>query len=251
MGCSRHLYKSRGVVNRLIEIGIKYINLMGRLPQSLKISLKQTLAVLFWVPVILLSLLLVWNTIPYFTFNYNMPFLAERAVLVEKTVWRICFYTHISAGALCITTALLQFSSWILKRRKRIHIISGKIYVFVVLLIGAPSGLYMTFFAKGGYAERGAFLVMAVFWFVTTYKGFLTAVRDKDFVAHKYWMIRSYALALTAVTFRIYHIVFHELGMDGFNNYSISLWISILGNALLAEALIFNQSKTYFKTLKA
>lgn len=222
---------------------------MSSQSSSVILTLKQTLTVLFWVPTILLSLLLVWNTIPYFTFNYNLPFLAERAVLVEKTVWRVCFYTHITAGALCITSALIQFSSWILKKRKKIHVVSGKIYVFVVLLIGAPSGLYMTFFAKGGYAERGAFLAMAIFWFFTTYKGFVTAARDKNFVAHKYWMIRSYAMALTAVTFRIYHIVFHELGMDGFNNYSISLWISIVGNALLAEAIIYSQTKKYFKTL--
>lgn len=224
---------------------------MPRSPSPLFLTLKQTLTVVFWVPTILLSLLLVWNTIPYFTFNYNMPFLAERAVLVEKTVWRVCFYTHITAGALCIVSALIQFSSWILKKRKKIHIMSGKIYVFVVLLVGAPSGLYMTFFAKGGYAERGAFLAMAIFWFFTTYKGFVTAARDKNFVAHKYWMIRSYAMALTAVTFRIYHIVFHLLGMDGFNNYSISLWISILGNALLAELIIFSQSKNYLKTIKS
>jgi hypothetical protein len=218
---------------------------------TLQLTLKQALAAIFWIPTILLSLLLVWNTIPYFSFDLNMPFLAERAVLVEKMVWRICFYTHISAGALCITTALIQFSSWILKKRKKIHILSGKIYVFVVLLIGAPSGLYMTFFAKGGYAERGAFLGMAVFWFFTTYKGFVTAARDKNFVAHKYWMIRSYAMALTAVTFRIYHIVFHELGLDGFNNYSISLWISILGNALIAELIIYKQARNYIKTLQS
>jgi hypothetical protein len=224
---------------------------MSTVPGKLNLTLSTTLKIIFWVPTIFLSLLLVWNTIPYFTFNTNLPFLAERAVLVEKAVWRICFYAHISAGAFCITSALIQFSSWILKRRKRIHIISGKIYVFVVLLVGAPSGLYMTYFAKGGYAERAAFFAMAVFWFFTTYKGFVTAARDKNFVAHKYWMIRSYAMALTAVTFRIYHILFDEMGMSTFSNYSISLWISIIGNWLVAEAIIYLQTKNYLKTYQA
>lgn len=224
---------------------------MNARPTILRLTLKQTLLVIFWVPTIFLSLLLVWNTIPYFTFNLNMPFLNERSVLVEKTMWKVCFYMHIFAGALCITSALIQFSSWILRKRKNIHIISGKIYVFVVLLIGAPSGLYMTYFAKGGYAERAAFLAMAVFWFYTTYKGFVTAARDKNFVAHKHWMIRSYAMALTAVTFRIYHILFDEMGMDSFNNYSISLWISIIGNWLVAEFIIFLQAKNYLKTYQS
>lgn len=221
---------------------------MSAVPSPLKLTLSTTLKVIFWVPTIFLSLLLVWNTIPYFTFDTNMDFLNERSVLVEKTVWRVCFYCHIFAGAICITSSLIQFSSWILKKRRKIHILSGKIYVFVVLLIGAPTGLYMTYFAKGGYAERAAFLAMAVFWFFTTYKGFVTAARDKNFVAHRHWMIRSYAMALTAVTFRIYHILFDEIGMSTFENYSISLWVSIIGNWFIAEFVIYLLSKNYLKT---
>ena len=204
---------------------------------------------LFWAPVIFLSLLLIYNTLPYFTFDRHISFLEERTVLYDKPVWRISFYVHIAAGALCIGAALLQFSSFILKKRKRIHIISGKIYVFVVLLIGAPSGFYMTFFAKGGFLERACFMLMAIFWFFSTYKGFVAAAREKNFLSHKYWMIRSYAMALTAVTFRVYHILFYLLGWGHFDNYAVSLWISVLGNAAIAEAIIFYKSKKYLTTL--
>jgi len=205
--------------------------------------------ILFWAPVIFLSLLLIYNTIPYFTFNRNLSFLEERSVLYDKVVWRVSFYVHIAAGALCIGTALLQFSSWILKKRRRIHIISGKIYVFVVLLVGAPSGFYMTFFAKGGFWERACFMLMAIFWFYSTYKGFIAAAKEKNFLSHKYWMIRSYSMALTAVTFRVYHILFYLWGLGHFDNYAISLWISVFGNAFVAEAIIFYQSKRYLNTL--
>ena len=205
--------------------------------------------ILFWAPVIFLSLLLIYNTLPYFTFDRHISFLEERTVLYDKLVWRISFYVHIAAGALCIGAALLQFSSFILKKRKRIHIISGKIYVFVVLLIGAPSGFYMTFFAKGGFLERACFMLMAIFWFFSTYKGFVAAAREKNFLSHKYWMIRSYAMALTAVTFRVYHILFYLMGWGHFDNYAISLWISVFGNAAIAEAIIFYKSKKYLNTL--
>ncbi|CAN5734715.1 hypothetical protein BH11BAC7_BH11BAC7_25400 [soil metagenome] len=207
--------------------------------------------VLFWIPVTLLSLLLVFNTIPYFSFNADMPFLETREVLYAKPVWRICFYVHIAAGSFCILTALVQFSSWILKKRKKLHIISGKIYVFVVLLIGAPTGFYMTFFAEGGVGERICFMLMAIFWFYSTLRGFKAAVYDKNFLSHKYWMMRSYSMALTAVTFRIYHIIFDKMGMVHFDNYSLSLWISVFGNALVCEAIIFSQSKKYLSTLKS
>ncbi|CAN5429044.1 hypothetical protein BH09BAC5_BH09BAC5_23460 [soil metagenome] len=207
--------------------------------------------VLFWIPVAFLSLLLVYNTIPYFSFDAHMPFLEERTVLYSKLVWRISFYIHIAAGSFCIITALLQFSSWILKKRKKIHVYAGKIYVFVVLLIGAPSGFYMTFFAEGGVGERICFMLMAIFWFYSTLRGFKAAAYDKNFLSHKYWMMRSYAMALTAVTFRIYHIAFDRMGLAHFDNYSISLWISVFGNALVCEAIIFSQSRKYLSTLNS
>lgn len=218
---------------------------------SAKNAVTFSVFVLFWLPIGLLSLLLVYNTIPYFKFDGHMPFLEERTVLYDKLVWRMSFYVHIAAGSFCILTALLQFSSWILKKRKKIHIIAGKIYVFVVLLIGAPSGFYMTFFAEGGVGERICFMLMAVFWFYSTLRGFKAAVYDKNYVSHKYWMMRSYSMALTAVTFRIYHIIFARMDMTHFDNYAISLWISVFGNALVCEAIIFAQSKKYLKSFNS
>lgn len=217
-----------------------------------KQAMTWSVLLLFWLPIITLSLLIVRNTIPYFSFDTSASFLTERLVLYDKPVWRISFYVHIAAGCFCLLAAITQFSSWILKKRKKIHIIAGKVYVFVVLLLGAPTGFYMTFFAEGGYAERACFMFMAVFWFYSTYKGFIAAAKQKNFLSHKYWMIRSYAMALTAVTFRVYHIVFFLLchdSMTHFQNYSISLWISVVGNALVAEAIIFFQSKKYLQTL--
>jgi hypothetical protein len=207
------------------------------------------IAFLFWVPVIFLSLLLVYNTLPYFSFDPHLPFLEERAVLYDKWVWKWSFYIHIAAGCVCLITAITQFSSWILKKRKKIHVLAGKAYVFVVLLIGAPSGFYMTFFAKGGYWERACFMLMAIFWFYSTYKGFTAAARDKNFLSHKFWMIRSYSMALTAVTFRIYHLAFFVAGVNHFDNYAISLWISVVGNAAVAELIIFLKSRNYLRTL--
>lgn len=162
-------------------------------------------------------------------------------MLFGKSIYKYSFYTHIAAGMFCITTALVQFSSYILKKRRAIHVWSGKIYAMVVLLVGAPTGLYMSFFAKGSVWERGLFLFMASFWFFTTLKG-LQTIRQKNVLAHKQWMIRSYAMAMTAVTFRVYHIVFYMLDVDHLHNYEISLWISVLGNMLIAEAIIYQKA---------
>lgn len=205
---------------------------------------------LFWIPVVLFSLLLVKNTIPYFTFSSNFSFIQERTLLFLKPVYTYSFYIHILAGMFCILAALTQFSTFILKKRKAIHIWMGKIYVVVVLLIGAPTGLYMSFFAKGSFWERMLFMFMAMYWFYSTAKG-LQTIKVKNVLAHKNWMIRSYSMALTAVTFRIYHIMFYYFGIDHLHNYEISLWISVLGNMLVAEYFIFSKSKSYLKTFTA
>lgn len=214
---------------------------------TLQRSVKVLMQMLFWVPVGAFSLLLIYNTLPYFSFSRNFSFIEERNLLFQSSFYSACFYIHITAGALCIGTSLVQFSRYILKKSKAIHRISGKIYVFVVLFLGAPTGLYMSFFAKESFWERALFMFMATWWFITTLYGFSTILK-KNIVAHKIWMVRSYAMAMTAVTFRVYHIAFYLLGWSHLENYEISLWISVIGNMLFAEYIIYRQSRNYLRS---
>ncbi len=210
-------------------------------------SVRFFFSMLFWLPVVVFSLLLVYNTLPYFSFSKTFSFIKERGVLFENNFYNASFYVHIFAGMLCISTALIQFSKQILKKSRAIHRWSGRVYVFVVLFLGAPTGLYMSFFAKGSFWERALFMFMAIFWFFTTLRG-LQSILKKNVLAHKIWMIRSYAMAMTAVTFRIYHLAFFLLGWGHLENYEISLWISVIGNMLVAEWLIYRKSRSYLKT---
>jgi Predicted membrane protein (DUF2306) len=214
---------------------------------TLQRSAKVFFQMLFWVPVAGFSLLLVYNTLPYFSFSKDFSFIEERSFLFQGSLYNACFYIHIFAGMLCISTALIQFSRYILKNTKAIHRCSGKIYVFVVLFLGAPTGLYMSFFAKGSFWERALFMFMAIFWFITTFYG-LKVIHKKNVLAHKIWMMRSYAMAMTAVTFRLYHIVFYLVGWGHLENYEVSLWISVVGNMLFAEYFIYRKSRSYLKS---
>ncbi len=214
---------------------------------TLRRSAKVIFQMLFWIPVAGFSLLLIYNTIPYFSFSKDFSFIEERSFLFSSGLYNTSFYIHIAAGALCIGTALIQFSRYILKKSKAIHRISGKIYVFVVLFLGAPTGLYMSFFAKGSIWERSLFMFMAAWWFVTTLYG-LSTIHKRNVIAHKIWMMRSYSMAMTAVTFRVYHILFFLLGWGHLENYELSLWISVIGNMLFAEWIVYRQSKNYLRS---
>ncbi|MEZ5035811.1 MAG: DUF2306 domain-containing protein [Chitinophagaceae bacterium] len=210
-------------------------------------SARMLFQMLFWIPIVAFSLLLIYNTLPYLSFSKDFSFIEERSFLFQSNFYNACFYIHISAGALCIGSALVQFSRYILKKSKAVHRFFGKIYVFVVLFLAAPTGLYMSFFAKGSFWERALFMFMAIWWFITTLNG-LTTIHKRNVIAHKVWMIRSYAMAMTAVTFRVYHIAFFMFGWNHLENYELSLWISVIGNMLFAEWVIFRQSKRYLKT---
>jgi hypothetical protein len=41
----------------------------------------------------------------------------------------------------------------------------------------------------------------------------------------------------------VYHIIFFMLGWGHLENYELSLWISVIGNMLFAEWVIYRQSK--------
>jgi hypothetical protein len=60
---------------------------------------------LFWIPVTVFSLLLVYNTLPYFSFNKGFSFIQERSMLFRGSLYNACFYIHILAGVICISTA--------------------------------------------------------------------------------------------------------------------------------------------------
>lgn len=214
---------------------------------TLQHSVRVLSQMIFWIPVTAFSLLLIYNTLPYFSFSKEFDFIEERNFLFKSSLYNACFYIHIAAGAFCIGTALVQFSRYILKKTKAIHRVSGKIYVVVVLFLGAPTGLYMSFFAKGSFWERALFMFMAGWWFITTLYG-LGTIRKKNIIAHKIWMIRSYAMAMTAVTFRVYHILFYLLNWNHLENYELSLWISVVGNMLFAEWIIWRQSRNYLNS---
>ena len=217
---------------------------------TLQKTVKVFFSLLFWIPVISFSLLLVYNTVPYLSFQKDFSFIQERSLLFDNRIYNSAFYIHIIAGAVCMITALIQFSRFILKKTRVIHRWSGKLYVFVVLVPGAPTGLYMAFFAKGDFWERSLFVFMALCWFFTTLKG-LSAIHKRNIVSHQVWMIRSYAMAMTAVTFRIYHILFYLLGWSHLENYQVSLWISVIGNLLIAEWLIYRKSRSYLASFRS
>jgi uncharacterized membrane protein len=141
----------------------------------------------------------------------------------------------------------VQFSAAIRQKIPRIHRWVGYIYILDIIFLTAPAGFIMGIHANGGITSRIAFCILAVLWWLTTFRA-AQAARQKDFKEHQYFMIRSYALTLSAVTLRLWKWVAVFIGVHLFDYhispkllYQIVAWAGFVPNLLFAEWLIYRQ----------
>jgi hypothetical protein len=114
----------------------------------------------------------------------------------------------------------------------------GYIYVTDVLLITGPAGLLMGFYANGGLSSRIAFVLLAVLWIYFTAMALIKA-KQKDFTAHRNYMIRSYALTLSAITLRAWkYAITNTVELPPMDVYRVVAWVGWGLNLIVAEWVI-------------
>jgi uncharacterized membrane protein len=181
--------------------------------------------------------LIVLNSLPYFSSRMNLAFLVEKGELAYDPTWRWCFLGHVLGGIVCLITAPFLFWNGLLRRAPRLHRVLGRVYGAIVLGCAAPAGLYLALFAKGGPAGKAGFLVLGLLWWGATARG-VQAIVSRRVAEHRRWMVRSYALALSAVFFRLFHVSFYVVGMADEPNYILSLWLSLAASLVAGEAVV-------------
>ncbi len=201
----------------------------------------RALPVAAWTAVVALSGLIVAATLPYYGGGLDHAFLVEKGPPAREPLWRAAFYLHITGAMACLVTGPLLFWPWLRRRSLAAHRLLGRTYVLAVLVWAAPAGLVLSLHAKGGAWGRSCFTILALAWFLTTAAGFI-AVRRRHMQAHVEWMIRSYSLALSAVTFRVFQLVLAAAGVADEPNYIASLWLSLAASIVLAEGWILARS---------
>ena len=177
-------------------------------------------------------------TLEYIPLNTNVSFLMiKQTEVTERPEYLYFFYTHVYTSIFILLTGFLA----ILRKDfglKSFHRNAGKIYILLILLFSAPSGIYMGIFANGGFLSKLSFVILGCLWWFSTYKAFNLA-QQKKFKEHKQWMWRSFALTLSAITLRMLKVIivylFHPNPMDV---YQIIAWLGWIPNLLLIEYLI-------------
>lgn len=174
----------------------------------------------------------------YIPYNTDVAFLNIKQHVIGMLHYRIAFFTHVYTSLLVLPAGFTQFNKQIQNKYRSLHRLSGWIYVVFVLLLVAPSGFVMGLYANGGISSQIAFCLLSIFWFFTTWKA-LSSIIKKDYVRHRSWMIRSFALTLSAITLRAWKYIlvylFHPPPMD---TYRIVAWLSWVVNLIIAEIII-------------
>ncbi|MBV7528771.1 DUF2306 domain-containing protein [Chitinophaga sp. sic0106] len=204
------------------------------------LALKKILTVIAVLMIAYGTWLMIKLSLPYTTFERYTDFLRTKQMAWHVKPWRISFYIHVFVSSIVLLAGLLQFSSYLLHHYPKLHRSLGKTYAVVVIFISGPSGLVMALYANGGPAAKTSFVVLSVLWIGVTVMGWKRALQRR-WEDHQQWMLRSYALTLSALTLRFYVFLMGTLHMQLHPRtaYVMVSWLSWTINILLAEIYIY------------
>jgi hypothetical protein len=195
-----------------------------------------------WIAFIsLFCWLMIDLTLPYLSFTYDVDFLLTKQKIIHLKHWRYSFNFHILFSVFSLSAGLTQFSQYILAKHKKLHRMMGYIYVVDVIFIAGPSGLIMACYANGTIVSKTSFVLLSVLWIGFTSMAIIKALK-KDFIEHEKWMIRSYALTLSAISLRLMAFILPKLiHLTAHTEYAVIAWLSWTLNLLIAEWIIFSR----------
>lgn len=174
-------------------------------------------------------------TLEYWPIRSDAAFLQIKQQYLGIRHWELAFWIHVFTSMPALLAGFTQFAPPILAKFPKAHRLMGRVYVFTVCFVTGPASLLMAFYANGGITSRIAFVILAVLWLTTTAMGWRMALL-RDWRKHREWMIRSYALTLSAITLRVWKylivLAFEPPPMDV---YRLVAWLGFVPNVLFAE----------------
>lgn len=188
-----------------------------------------------WTIIILgaLGLAALWfitrHALPYFNISRDQygPYFWPRR-------WELAL--HVAGGVTALTVGVVQLWLGLTHRTAALHRILGKSYVSAIA-IGSIAGFYLALTIHGNPPYASGLFTLNVAWVVTTAMAVL-AIRRRNLLQHREWMIRSYAVTFAFVTFRLGVETLTARGMAPGDAQAIMAWACWAVPLLLLEPLI-------------
>jgi uncharacterized membrane protein len=178
-------------------------------------------------------------SLPYIAMKPGVDFLSSKQLIYHVDSWRISFYLHVFVSILVLVSGFTQFSKYIRINYPKIHRWFGMVHFAILLGFSAPSALVMSFYANGGTWSKCSFILLSLLWIFTTIMS-LFFLRKGNYQQHSNWMVRSYALTLSAISLRLYVwlLDIFKIDIHPIHAYILVSWSSWVLNLLIAELVI-------------
>jgi hypothetical protein len=196
--------------------------------------MKRAAPKVLWIVLTLGSLAITLASIVYFLPGQRAPFLIEKLPLRDEAFYLGVLRVHVLAAALALPGCLILTSATVLKHFQLFHRWCGRLIGLVVLFALAPTGFYLAFFAKGGWAGTFGFLLTGgiAFW------AMLQAIRwarAKRFAQHRLYAFHVLGQLSVAVSSRAMLFLLETSNLDADSAYLLSLWIPVVGTFALVQ----------------
>lgn len=189
---------------------------------------RRLLARIGWTILLLLCLGVVAYSARYLLHPPRSPAEALGNPLGVPWLW-----IHIAGSVVALTLGAFQFLPALRRGRVKPHRWIGRTYV-LGCLVGGTAGLILATGSWAGPVATAGFGGLALIWIAVNLLGWRAAVQGR-FVAHRHWMIRSWALTLAAVTLRIYLPLVEISGLPFPPAYQAISFLAWVPNLILAE----------------
>ncbi|MGZ5551748.1 MAG: DUF2306 domain-containing protein [Nitrososphaeraceae archaeon] len=161
---------------------------------------------------------------------------------IGPTFWNKQFFYifHLLSAVAPLILGPIQFWNWFRNRYIKWHRILGKVYIIGSLLGGASAFvLAVTISYQGSVIPL---VLLSSLWLFMTVAAWIT-IRNKNIKAHRLFMIRSYTLALSFISLRVFGDLVYKQNLFFFiENEEIKdttyEWLSWVLPLLLVELLI-------------
>ncbi|WP_449620972.1 DUF2306 domain-containing protein [Robertmurraya sp. Marseille-Q9965] len=158
-------------------------------------------------------------------------------ILPDPSMWTLMIRFHILLALIALLTGPLGVIKRIRVKSIHFHRWNGRLYALSILLNFIP-GIYVSFFATGGWSSTVGFLILNILWLGTTIMGYFF-IKRKNMILHSQWMIRSLFLTFANMTIYIIVTISHNIiHLSYGHSYTIAVWLCWILNLFLAEIII-------------
>lgn len=194
-----------------------------------------------YVLVIIFAILIGLYPLLYYFVDWSQVGLTStKGDLIYNLYWKAAFYVHITGGGIALIIGWIQFSGKVRRNRITLHRRVGITYL-IAILFGGLAGFYLAFFANGGAMNNLGFALLAIAWLGSTFIAY-KKIRQRQFEAHKNWMIRSYAITFAAVMLRLWMpVLIAGVGLPEAEAYAAVAWLCWVPNIFAAELIIYKK----------